>query len=104
MTKLKAGIASLTNHVWRTHTPNTRRTEYIFKFSYVSVIYVEKQLRSLKRSKSTGADDLPPGMIKDCAKAISKSLAHIINISLKSGKMPSMEKSQNYSDSKWVQY
>ena len=59
-----------------------------FKFQYVSRIFVEKQLKSLKRKKAAGWDNLPPGMMKDAAKEISVPLTYIINLSLKSGLVP----------------
>ena len=46
----------------------------------------------MKRKKSTGIDDLPAGMIKDCSKVISQPLAYIINLSLSSGVFPSVWK------------
>ena len=69
------------------------RTNKTFRFSYVSTVFAEKQLSVLKRRKSTGPDELPAGMIKDCKKAISKALAFIINLSLQSGVFPSVWKS-----------
>ena len=44
-----------------------------------------RELRNLKRNKSTGLDNLPPGMLKDAATIIIKPLAYIINLSLQSG-------------------
>eukprot|EP00794_Sanderia_malayensis_P010378 gene10378-11460_t len=55
-------------------------------------MFVEKQLKALKRNKSTGLNELPPGMIKDCAEQISKPLAYIINLSITSGEIPSIWK------------
>jgi hypothetical protein len=82
------------NFAWR-HNNNTQslRTNEIFKFSLVSTIFVEKELRSLKRSKGTGVDDLPPNLLKDCATVIAKPLAHIINLSIKSSMVPALWKS-----------
>jgi len=62
-----------------------------FFSSYVSKIYVEQQLRTLKRGKSAGHDDIPPGMLKDAAHQLAKPLSAIINLSLQTGigtKMP----------------
>ncbi len=47
-----------------------------------------KQLKSIKRSKSTGIDDLPPNMLKDAAPAISTPLTYLINQSLETGLFP----------------
>ena len=54
-----------------------------------------------------GLDDLPPGLIKDSAELISAPLAHLINLSLKTGillndwktaKVIPTHKSGSYSD------
>jgi hypothetical protein len=92
--ELKSKAFPLVNFAWR-HNNNTQalRTNEIFKFSFVSTIFVEKELRSLKRSKATGIDDLPPNLIKDCATVIAKPLAHIINLSIKSSTVPALWKS-----------
>ena len=55
----------------------------------VSKIFIEKQLRNLKRNKSTGVDELPPGLLKDCASEIAQPLSYIIKFSLKNSQIPS---------------
>ena len=92
VTKLKKSVTSFSNYIWKPYTIKRVRTNKTFRFSYVSTIFVEKQLSVLKRRKSTGPDELPAGMIKDCKKAISKALAFIINLSLQSGVFPSVWK------------
>ena len=64
------------------------RTNETFKLKYVSIIFIKKQLKSLKRKKSSGLDHLPPGLLKDCADEIAKSLHHIINLLLNSSTFP----------------
>ena len=59
------------------------RTDQKFTFKMVSRHEVEQQLKSVKRNKATGLDDLPPCLIKDSAELISAPLAHLINLSLK---------------------
>eukprot|EP00794_Sanderia_malayensis_P011654 gene11654-12853_t len=54
---------------------------------------VEKIIKSIKRSKATGIDDLPPGLIKDAAGVLSVPLSHIINVSLDTGQFPQEWKS-----------
>ena len=49
---------------------------------------VEKIIKSIKRSKATGIDDLPPGLIKDAADVLSVPLSYIINLSLDTGQFP----------------
>ena len=71
-------------------TPSIRRkTDQTFKFKYVSKIFVEKQLRELKRHKATGIDELPANLLKDCSSEISYPLSFIINLSLRTGVIPS---------------
>eukprot|EP00794_Sanderia_malayensis_P013553 gene13553-14953_t len=88
---LKLKFTTMIDYVWR-KIPVCKKTNEIFRFSYVSKMFVEKQLKALKRNKSTGLDELPPGMIKDCAEQISKPLAYIINLSIISGEIPSIWK------------
>ena len=38
----------------------------------------EKELKSLKRQKAPGIEELPPGLLKDCAEIIAGPLAYII--------------------------
>ena len=69
-----------------------RKTAGTFKFQHVSVLSIKKHfyketlsikkhLKSLKRNKEAGLDDLPPAMLKDCCDYIEKPLCHIINLS-----------------------
>ena len=75
--------------VWKKASFFPLRTTKVFKFSYVSRIFVEKELKSLKPKKSAGLDDLPPRLLKDAATVISGPLSHIINLSLNAGIVPS---------------
>ena len=54
----------------------------------VSSKEVEQQLKSVKRNKATGLNDLPPGQIKDGAELISAPLALLISLSLKTSTFP----------------
>ena len=88
--KLKEFAFPLQNFTWK--KPDLQfcqRTQNVFTFGYVSILFVEKELRSLKRKKATGADDVPPGILKDAASSVAKPLAHIINLSLNSSSVPS---------------
>ena len=86
---LKNKAILLRNFVWRMNTSFRRRANTVFKFDYVSTVFIQNQLKSLKRNKAAGADGFPPGMLKDCRMHISKPLHHIINLSLQSGTVPS---------------
>ena len=43
---------------------------------------------AIKRSKATGLDDLPPGLLKDSAEMIAAPLTHLINLSLSTNIFP----------------
>ena len=64
------------------------RTNTTFQFVGVSEAFVERELKKLKRNKSTGINDLPPGMLKDVAFEIAKPISYIINVSLRTGQVP----------------
>lgn len=86
---LKTKSFPLCNFVWGkpVNSCETTSPEH-FVFSSVSDDEVFRELRNLKRNKSTGLDNLPPGMLKDAATIITKPLAYIINLSLQSGSVP----------------
>ncbi|MEO0684105.1 MAG: reverse transcriptase family protein, partial [Cyanobacteria bacterium J06649_11] len=90
---LKEKTLPLTNFIWRTIPRPLPRTVKKFKFNYVSILFVQKELKLLSRKKATGIDDLPPGLLKDCDAFISQPLCHIINLSLQTGSFPTNWKS-----------
>ena len=49
---------------------------------YLSKIFIEKELRNLKRQKATGTDNLPPGLLKDFVMYRVTPLCYIINLSI----------------------
>ena len=62
---LKERSLPLIDFIWRLPTRSHLRCESQFRFTYVSKIYIERELKSLKRHKATGHDDLPSNLIKD---------------------------------------
>ena len=48
----------------------------------MSVLFIKKYLKSLRRNKAADLDDLSPSILKDCCDYIAKPLCHIINLSL----------------------
>ena len=64
---LKEKSILLKDFVWTKAKHSLLRTSDSFNFHYVSKIYIEKELRKFKRKKATGVDDLPPGLLRDCA-------------------------------------
>ena len=89
---LKTASIPLTDSIWRFTKSLPSRTENSFTLDYVSIVFIEKELRSLKRQKATGIDELPPGLLRDCAKGISKPICHIINLSIQTSTVPSIWK------------
>ena len=79
---LKEKAFPLCAFVWRTTASMSVRTDLKFKFQAVSKFEVERNLKSIKRSKATGLDDLPPGLLKDSAELIAAPLTHLVNLSL----------------------
>jgi hypothetical protein len=45
--------------------------------------FVLNELKPLKRNKATGADELPPGMLKDIREYVADPLCYILNLSVK---------------------
>ena len=86
---LKIDTYPLMNFKWSPNAIIPSRTKNVFKFNYVSKVFIEKELLMLKSKKSAGIDDLPPRLLKDTAKVISKPLCVLVNLSLKTGIVPS---------------
>ena len=55
-----------------------------FKFKTVSCQYIEKELASVLIKKSTGADTLPPRLVKISSPVICRPLTTLINLSISS--------------------
>ena len=49
---------------------------------------IRKIILSLKSNKAGGHDRIKPGLIKECSEVVTGPIAHIINLSLKSGIVP----------------
>eukprot|EP00794_Sanderia_malayensis_P019561 gene19561-21491_t len=88
VTTLKEKAFPLCNFSWKIPSEMSKKTDQNFIFNVVSRREVEQQLKSVKRNKATGLDDLPPGLIKDSAELISAPLTHLINLSLKTSIFP----------------
>ena len=85
---LKQKSLPLVDFIWK-RTDNIKvRTNEKFRFKYVSKIFIERQLKQLKRHKATGIDDLPSNLLKDTAQEISKPIAYIINLSQSTSIIP----------------
>ena len=84
--KLKKPSYLLTDFIWRYTAKSPPKTTKTFRFPYISVLFVQKELKMLSRQKSASIDNLPHGLLKDCGSIISKPLCDIINLSIRSGK------------------
>ena len=87
-TTLKSKAAPLKDIVWSKPEPIVPNTYSTFHFREVQVTEVFKHLKKLSRNKASGPDELPPGMLKDCAAQICSPLCHVINVSIKTGFVP----------------
>ena len=74
---LKYETFKLRPFIWE-KPPTLSTSTKSFNFSYVSRIFVEAELKSLKRRKAAGCDDLSPGILKDAAYSLSGPLTHLI--------------------------
>ena len=90
VSELKSKAISFSSYIWKFRDIKGIRTTQRFCFSKVSKTFIEKELKSLKRSKAAGPDELPPGMIKDCRNEILNPLTYLVNLSLQSGRVPSL--------------
>ncbi len=59
-----------------------------FTLNEVSKADVYKELNKLKRKKATGLDNLPLGLLKHAASILTKPLTYVINLSIKTGMVP----------------
>ena len=89
ITRLKNSAFKLTDCVWKHRKLLASRTDHVFQFEYVSIVFVKSFLKKVKRTKATGLDDLPAGMLKDCAAYIAVPLRYIVNLSLNTSTVPS---------------
>ena len=87
--KLKKSTYLPADFTWCYIEKSPPKTTKTFRLPYISVSFVQKELKLLSRQKSTGIDNLPSGLLKDCGSIISKPLCDIINLSIRSGKFPS---------------
>ena len=85
---LKKKAIPLRDFIWRKPAGITKKTEKSFLFQSVSQLEVLRILKSIKRNKATGLDDLPPCLLKDSAAILSAPLAHLINLSITTGIFP----------------
>ena len=62
--------------------------ENAFVLKEVSEDYIFKELQNLKGNKGTGIDQMPARFIKDAACVIKRPITHIVNLSIRTEKVP----------------
>ena len=59
-----------------------------FQLQPATIQYIKKQLSKLRGSKATGLDKLPAKFLKDGANSLAAPISHIVNLSIKTCKVP----------------
>ena len=59
-----------------------------FRFSFTSAGKVAKVIKSLRSTEALGIDGIPVSILKKGSKVLASPIAHLINMSLASGKVP----------------
>ena len=85
---LKSKAFTMKDFIWSKPIIVDPRTYKTFRFKQVSPADVCGHLKKLQRKKATGCDDLPSTFLKDSRNAIKSPLSHVINLSMKSGIVP----------------
>jgi hypothetical protein len=85
---VKEAALPLKNFVWGYSKQPETENKTVFAFTHVTKIYVEKQLKNLKKRKAAGVDQIPPGMLKDAASVLAGPLTFLINLSLRTSTVP----------------
>ena len=80
---VKKAALPLRDFIWRNYAQSESENNTVFTFTHVTKIFVEKQLKSLKRRKAAGVDQIPSGMLKDAASVLAGPLSFLINLSLR---------------------
>ena len=95
--KLHKQVVSIYNVTWKLFLnkkleDNINPYKRIFKFTAVSKTAIEKVLKSLKVSKSSGPDNITASMLTDASAEIAVPLGILANLSFQSGIFPTTEK------------
>lgn len=86
--KIKSKAIMLKDFVWSKPNKRLPKTYNTFHIKPVTTSEVNILLRKLHKNKSCGIDELPPRFLKDIAPVIAEPLTHIINVSFKTGIIP----------------
>ena len=92
ISEIKRKAFPLRDFIWQNPSKSQKKSKQRFNFQPFTSADIEKCLKGVKHSKSTRLDDLPPGLLKDSAAAISLPITHIINLSFSTGAFPTQWK------------
>ena len=81
-------LCTFLGHPVVSHDLQAESTTLRFHFKQVNTGTVLKELRNLKRSKSSGLDDIPLSLLKDATSCLAEPLTYLINMSLRTGQIP----------------
>ena len=86
---LRNTVMPINDFGWGSPVEITSRDDIEFNFEYVPKIFIERELRSLNRNKTTGIDYFSAGLLKDVASEIAASLSFLIHSLLQTDILPS---------------
>ena len=70
------------NFTWRFIRRHPIRTNEHFtsEYSYLSRVFMQKELKVLKKQEAPGIDELPPGLLKDCVEIKTSAVPSVCEI------------------------
>ena len=86
---LKEKSIRFKNFIWSPLCKAKTKTKLAFKLIPITVSDVFVKLKKHKHKKAAVPENLPPDFLKDIAIIIAKPLAHVINLSIATGIVPS---------------
>ena len=87
--KVKSKAILLKDLIWAKSQQIYPKTYNNFRLKQIQIPEIYKQLRKLQKKKASGNDNLPPCYLKDIATCLAEPLCYIINLSIKTGIVPS---------------
>ena len=76
------------NLIWRESGNNFIQTDSAFKLTPRTPGEVFRNLKKLKKKKSTSLDNIPSVLLKDCADSLCLPLSYLINMSFSTRQFP----------------
>ena len=85
---LKKSMTIFGNLIWREPGNNFIQTDSAFKLAPTTAGEVFCSIKKLKKTKSTGLDNIPTVLLRDCADSLCSPLSYLINMSFSTGQFP----------------